>query len=585
MADDRLYFRQLLSGRDFATTDPVARQMVNFAYLIGDRQDGSAVIVDPAYDIAGLLDILAADDMRCAGVLATHFHPDHVGGDLMGYRIEGVTDLLESVQVPVHVQRDEAQWVVRATGVSDAELVSHDSGDVVTVGDVRIELVHTPGHTPGSQCFVVDGKLVSGDTLFLDGCGRTDLPGGDPEQMYESLTTRWRASATTPCCTRGTSTPPSPRPPGRDAGAQLRLPAAHARAVDDDVRRLSPAPASFPHRRVVPPDARRRRHRGRRGRVPGRLARRRGAAGRGPRRRITLIGAEPHLPYDRPPLSKQFLAGKWDLTVCVLRRPDKLDELRLDSASAVAPVASTSRATPSSSTTATVPARRPGRGHGRPASRLCPAHRRAACTCCARWRTPSPWGQRCGEGTRLVVVGAGFIGSEVAATCRGPWCAVTVVEALPSPWRACSGGRWARRCGALHAPTGWALRTGVGWPGMVSEPRRRRVTGVASTTGRCSTPTSWWWASAWCPRRRGWRARGSSSPTGWWPTPPARRGRRGGGGRRGPVVRPGPSPGADRALDQRGGAGRGGGAQPAGGHGPTPSPTYPCPISGRTSTR
>jgi glyoxylase-like metal-dependent hydrolase (beta-lactamase superfamily II) len=190
MADDRLYFRQLLSGRDFATTDPVARQMVNFAYLIGDREDGGAVIVDPAYDVAGLLDVLATDGMRCAGVLATHFHPDHVGGDLMGYRIEGVTDLLESVQVPVHVQRDEARWVVRATGVSESELVAHDSGDVVTVGDVRIELVHTPGHTPGSQCFVVDGRLVSGDTLFLDGCGRTDLPGGDPEQMYESLTTR-----------------------------------------------------------------------------------------------------------------------------------------------------------------------------------------------------------------------------------------------------------------------------------------------------------------------------------------------------------------------------------------------------------
>src|SRR5579863_326068 len=190
MADDRLYFRQLLSGRDFATADPVARQMVNFSYLIGDRQTGAAVVVDPAYDIAGLLQLLDADGMRCAGVLATHFHPDHVGGDLMVYRIEGVTNLLEAIQVPVHVQADEAPWVVRATGVSGAELVEHSSGDVVTVGDVDIELVHTPGHTPGSQCFSVDGRLVSGDTLFLDGCGRTDLPGGDPEQMYESLTTR-----------------------------------------------------------------------------------------------------------------------------------------------------------------------------------------------------------------------------------------------------------------------------------------------------------------------------------------------------------------------------------------------------------
>jgi glyoxylase-like metal-dependent hydrolase (beta-lactamase superfamily II) len=188
--DDCLYFRQLLSGRDFATTDPVASQMVNFCYLIGDRQAGTAVVVDPAYDIAGLTDVLAADGMRLSGVLVTHFHPDHVGGDLMGYRIEGITDLLEQSPVPVHVQDEEATWVVRATGVSDAELVRHRSGDVVEVGDVRIELVHTPGHTPGSQCFFVDGRLVAGDTLFLDGCGRTDLPGGDAEQMYESLTKR-----------------------------------------------------------------------------------------------------------------------------------------------------------------------------------------------------------------------------------------------------------------------------------------------------------------------------------------------------------------------------------------------------------
>jgi glyoxylase-like metal-dependent hydrolase (beta-lactamase superfamily II) len=190
MSTDRLYFRQLLTGRDLARDDPLARQMLNFVYLIGDRLSGEAVVVDPAYDIRGILDALAADDMRLVGALATHYHPDHVGGDMMGYRISGVRELLMRAPVPIHVQADEAPWVRRSTDLSAGDLVEHASGDTVMVGDVPIELIHTPGHTPGSQCFLVDGRLVSGDTLFLEGCGRTDLPGGDPRALYESLTQR-----------------------------------------------------------------------------------------------------------------------------------------------------------------------------------------------------------------------------------------------------------------------------------------------------------------------------------------------------------------------------------------------------------
>jgi glyoxylase-like metal-dependent hydrolase (beta-lactamase superfamily II) len=190
MPGDRLYFRQLLSGRDFARGDQMARQMVNFVYVLGDRETREAVIVDPAYAVADLLGVLAEDDMECVGVLATHFHPDHVGGTMAGWSIEGISALLELAQVPIHLQRDELPWVERTTGVDASHLVGHDSGDVVNVGEIAIQLVHTPGHTPGSQCFLVDGALVSGDTLFLDGCGRTDLPGSDPAEMYTSLTTR-----------------------------------------------------------------------------------------------------------------------------------------------------------------------------------------------------------------------------------------------------------------------------------------------------------------------------------------------------------------------------------------------------------
>ena len=187
MADDRFYFRQLLSGRDFAQTDGLAHQMVNFSYLIGDRISGECLVVDPAYDTASLAAAAEADGMRLAGALVTHFHADHCGGDIMGYRIEGIASLLEHHPIPIHVQSAESDFVTKTTGVGSSELVSHEPGDVVTVGEIPIELVHTPGHTPGSQCFLLDGMLVAGDTLFLEGCGRTDFPGGSVDDMYRSL--------------------------------------------------------------------------------------------------------------------------------------------------------------------------------------------------------------------------------------------------------------------------------------------------------------------------------------------------------------------------------------------------------------
>jgi glyoxylase-like metal-dependent hydrolase (beta-lactamase superfamily II) len=125
--------------------------------------------------------------MQLTGALVTHYHPDHCGGTMMGMRIEGAAELLDVVQVPIHVQADEAEWVLKVTDLQRDDLVAHQPGDTVTVGEVDVELLHTPGHTPGSQCFFVNNCLVAGDTLFLDGCGRTDLPGGDAVALYESL--------------------------------------------------------------------------------------------------------------------------------------------------------------------------------------------------------------------------------------------------------------------------------------------------------------------------------------------------------------------------------------------------------------
>jgi glyoxylase-like metal-dependent hydrolase (beta-lactamase superfamily II) len=119
---------------------------------------------------------------------------------MMGMKIQGVADLLEKTQIPIHINKHETKWVARTTGLNETDLVQHEGGDKVSVGDVSITFVHTPGHTPGSQCFLVEQRLVAGDTLFLDGCGRTDLPGGNPGDLYTSLQTLASLPAATIVC-------------------------------------------------------------------------------------------------------------------------------------------------------------------------------------------------------------------------------------------------------------------------------------------------------------------------------------------------------------------------------------------------
>lgn len=188
MADSEIYFRQLLAGRQVAKVHPVAGQMANFMYLLGDPESRQALIVDPAWDVESLLAVARQDDYKIVGALVTHYHPDHVGGDLWGVQVEGVTRLLETEAVPLYVNKNEAEGLKQVTGVADNDLKKVDDGDSLELGALSIGFLHTPGHTPGSQCFLVGDRLVAGDTLFVQGCGRVDLPGGDPEQMYYSLT-------------------------------------------------------------------------------------------------------------------------------------------------------------------------------------------------------------------------------------------------------------------------------------------------------------------------------------------------------------------------------------------------------------
>lgn len=183
-----LYFRQLLAGTQVAKEHPVAGQMRNFMYLIGDSETREALIVDPAWDVDSLLQIAAEDDYKIVGALITHYHPDHVGGEMFGMSIEGVSRLLETKAVPLYVNKHEADGLKKVTGVSDSDMRKVDDADTLALGSREITFIHTPGHTPGSQCFLVDGQLVAGDTLFVKGCGRVDLPGSDADAMYYSLT-------------------------------------------------------------------------------------------------------------------------------------------------------------------------------------------------------------------------------------------------------------------------------------------------------------------------------------------------------------------------------------------------------------
>ena len=144
------------------------------------------MVIDPAWSVKGILDCIDDDDMTLTGALITHYHPDHCGGSMMGFTAEGLPQLMTSHPVPVHVNAYEGDGLLKVTELSESDIVRHDSGDRVTVGNIPVTLLHTPG----SQCFQCGDALLSGDTLFTQGCGRVDLPEGDSEEMYRTLTQR-----------------------------------------------------------------------------------------------------------------------------------------------------------------------------------------------------------------------------------------------------------------------------------------------------------------------------------------------------------------------------------------------------------
>jgi len=176
MKNDDLFLEQIPLG-----------PMENFVYMIGSKSTREVALVDPAWDIDFLLNHIDQQDLKLASILVTHYHPDHIGGGMGGHSIEGIADVLAKKPVKIFVNKYEADGVKKVTGVSDSDISIVESGDHLKIGLNDIEFLHTPGHTPGSQCFKINDNLISGDTLFIHGCGRVDLPGSDSEDMYHSL--------------------------------------------------------------------------------------------------------------------------------------------------------------------------------------------------------------------------------------------------------------------------------------------------------------------------------------------------------------------------------------------------------------
>ena len=156
--------------------------MQNFVYLLVPQAKTHLAVVDPAWDADAILDAATALGRPITDIFLTHHHFDHRNA---------VSLLLERYDARIHVHAADWPELQELGWTGQAQL--HQGGDHVALGPAdQVQLIHTPGHTPGSQCLRCQPAdspeaLLTGDTLFVEGCGRCDLPGGDPQQMFDSL--------------------------------------------------------------------------------------------------------------------------------------------------------------------------------------------------------------------------------------------------------------------------------------------------------------------------------------------------------------------------------------------------------------
>ena len=158
-------------------TLPLGSYQTNCYIAWADGSD-SCIVIDPGYEPETVLAEAAQRGLSIAAILLTHGHFDHVGG---------VQFLAQRTDCPVYIHPGELSLPESFTDGPLIYTANYDEGDTLALAGLSWKVLHTPGHTPGSVCLVCEDTMFSGDTLFMDSCGRTDFPGGSVAQMQKSL--------------------------------------------------------------------------------------------------------------------------------------------------------------------------------------------------------------------------------------------------------------------------------------------------------------------------------------------------------------------------------------------------------------